>query len=112
MTASPWTTCSRCGADRTGQERYCPRCGLDYWTVTPGQQPTSSALQETVRTDTAVVVITLLSLAGMAAGGLGWLWLMFEPAGDNLLTWFGGALVAAVVGHYLGRWAAVALLTR
>jgi hypothetical protein len=35
MAANPWNACPRCGATRQGQERFCPRCGLDYWTVGP-----------------------------------------------------------------------------
>ena len=35
MAGNPWATCPRCGAPRQGQERFCPRCGLDYWSVPP-----------------------------------------------------------------------------
>ena len=30
-----WAACERCGLSRAGQDRYCSRCGLDYWSVPP-----------------------------------------------------------------------------
>ena len=31
-----WTQCERCGSPRNGEDRFCSKCGLDYWSVPPG----------------------------------------------------------------------------
>lgn len=32
-TPAQWARCSRCGEPRRNMERFCHRCGLDYWSV-------------------------------------------------------------------------------
>lgn len=70
-------------------------------------------LRETIRTDVAHVAMLIGGLVGFFAFGAGWLWLLYDPSvTEQSMIWFLGALPAAIVGAFVGKWAVVALLTR
>ena len=76
-------------------------------------QKPQSPLEQTVRNDVATVAIFIGVVVGFAAFGAGWLYLLYDPSVTaQSMIWFLGALPAAFVGGFVGKWIVVALLTR
>lgn len=70
-------------------------------------------LRDTIRTDVAGILMALGALIGFVAFGAGWLWILYDPSvTEQSMIWFLGALPAAIVGAFVGKWAVLALLTR
>ena len=105
--ASPWATCIRCGAARQGTERFCPRCGLDYWSVGPGGEVATPPI-DTKKPNETIGLIAGLAWIGsaLAIGYLAFLQLQYAglglPDSDDamgLATWNG---VSAAITVFFG----------
>ena len=112
--------CSNCGQPADGS--FCRNCGarLQPPTGTPAPQQTygerlqqMTPIQQTIRGDVNTLVLGIFTIVGFVGGGALWLWLLYDPkVTAQSMVWFFGAIAAALVGGYLGRWLTVSLVTR
>lgn len=105
---SPWSICSRCGAPRQGQERFCPRCGLDYWSIGPTGEMAPAATPVVTKPNDTIGLLAGLAWIGSALG-IGYLaFLQLQYAGtgfadaDDVMLLAGWNGVSAAITLFFG----------
>jgi hypothetical protein len=107
--------CANCGQALQAGATFCSKCGVPVVSTQPAGFDRRELMRGAMQVETLNRLVGLGGLIGLVVGGLGWLWLLYEPMavnGDMGLVWFLGAFIAAFVGGLAGRYLTMALLAR